>query len=72
MRIDDVSAQEDVSHAWQQFVKNGFLEGTHALRHRSGKTIPIRYKAKVFPDGCMVSRMEPLAAVEQPATAIAS
>ena len=72
MRIDDVSAQEDVSHAWQQFVKNGFLEGTHALRDRSGKTIPIRYKAKVFPDGCMVSRMEPLAAVEQPATAIAS
>jgi|GraSoiStandDraft_9_1057307.scaffolds.fasta_scaffold209790_2 CheY-like chemotaxis protein len=62
MRIDQVAATPDeVPERWRHFVNRGALEGEIVLRHRSGALVPVAYKAKLFPDGCMVSRMEPLA-----------
>jgi CheY-like chemotaxis protein len=61
MRIDQVAAApEEVPERWQHFVNRGALEGEIVLRHRSGALVPVTYKSKVFPDGCMVARMEPL------------
>ncbi len=61
MRIDQVAAApNEVPERWHRFLNRGALEGKIVLRHRSGALVPVSYQAKVFPDGCMVSRMEPL------------
>ncbi len=64
--IDDVSAEPiSVPDIFQNYVQKGRLEGTHVLQHRDGRRVPIRFRAFVFPDGCMASRMEPLAEEEK-------
>jgi len=62
MRIDDVvdGATAVTSPLFQQFVSDRRQTGTITLRHRSGKTVPVKYWSKVEPDGCMVARWEPV------------
>ena len=59
--IDDVvDLPELVPALWNIYVQNGYQEGTIHLRKRDGRLLPVAYRAKIFPDGCMLSRMEPL------------
>jgi PAS domain S-box-containing protein len=60
-RIEDVAAFATVRERFQNYVEVGQQEGYDTLRHRDGSLIPIRYRAKVFPDGCVASIIEPLA-----------
>jgi PAS domain S-box-containing protein len=61
MTIDEITAPDSapVPELFNEFVKEGFQEGSYVLRHRSGELIPMRYRAKVFPDGCMAAEWYP-------------
>lgn len=54
-----------VAELYSQFVKEGFQEGSYVLRHRSGRAIPMRYRAEVFADGCMAAEWYPFMEAEQ-------
>ncbi len=61
--IDDVTAPEirsTVNETFQKYVNAGGLSGQFLLLARDGRRIPIYYESKVFPDGCLVARWEPL------------
>ncbi len=61
--IDEVTAPEIVENVpaeFDQYVNQGSLKGEFVLLHRNGRRVPIRYEAKVFPDGCLVARWQPL------------
>jgi len=61
MRIDDVvEVPEVVPDLWESYVEKGYQEGTIQLKGRTGTRHRVRYRAKVFPDGCMLSRIEPM------------
>lgn len=63
MRIEEITApelHEDVPETFEQFTKQGTQAGYFTLIARNGQRIPIRYEARVFPDGCLVSRWDPL------------
>jgi len=63
MTIDDVAAPElrsNVPETFRQYVAEGGLEGQYCLLAKRGKRIPIHYQSKVYPDGCMVARWEPV------------
>ena len=63
MRIDDiVQVPERVPALWSHYVREGYQEGTITLRRRDGRLLHVEYRAKIFADGCMLSRMEPRAA----------
>ncbi len=61
-RIDDVSApdSESVQKQFQRYVKEKEQEGVFVLKHKNGRTVPIRYRALVLPDGCMAAQWEPI------------
>ena len=62
-RIDEITAPEIVETVptrFQQYVKQGSLQGEFVLIGRDGRRIPIWYDARVFPDGCLVARWERL------------
>ena len=50
----------DVQKQFEEFMRTGHMEGEFVLRHRSGKPIPIRYSARVQPDGCLISKWTPM------------
>ena len=61
--IDDIAAPElrpQVSETFREYVSQGELEGNYSLVAKDGSRIPIRYQAKVYPDGCYVARWKPL------------
>jgi PAS domain-containing protein len=59
--IDDVSFQSDqISKLFAEYLRRGQLDGEYVLRHQSGTPVPIRYRAFVFPDGCMAAIWEPI------------
>jgi PAS domain S-box-containing protein len=61
--IDEISAPElrsQVPETFRQYIAEGGLEGQYSVLSRDGRRIPIRYQAKVYPDGCRVARWEPL------------
>lgn len=62
LRIDDVvdGSTQVTAPLFQDFVASGEQAGTISLRHRSGKTVPVRYWSRVQPDGCMIARWEPI------------
>jgi len=63
LTIDDVAAPElrsNVPETFQLYVAEGGLEGQYCLLAKDGKRIPIHYQSKVYPDGCMVARWEPI------------
>jgi PAS domain S-box-containing protein len=61
-RIDDVSApdSDSVQRQFDQYVKDKEQEGVFVLKHKNGRTVPIRYLALVLPDGCMAAKWEPI------------
>lgn len=61
MTIDQITAPDSgpVAELFNEFVKEGFQEGSYVLRHRNGQQISMRYRAKVFPDGCMAAEWYP-------------
>jgi PAS domain S-box-containing protein len=61
-KIDDVTMPEtaDTPQLFQQYLADGTQTGTYVLRHRDGHAVPIRYRARVFDDGCMAAQWEPL------------
>lgn len=63
-RIDDVSApdSESVKKQFQRYMKDKEQEGVFILKHKNGRTVPIRYRALILPDGCMAAQWEPLEA----------
>src|ERR1700730_1870054 len=61
--IDDITAPElkgNVSENFQKYVNAGGLSGQFLLLACDGRRVPILYEAKVFPDGCLVARWEPV------------
>jgi len=61
--IDDIADPElraQVPETFGEYVKQGEMEGTYSLLGKDGSRIPIRYQAKVYPDGCYVARWKPL------------
>jgi PAS domain S-box-containing protein len=61
--IDEITApeiRESVPETFNQYVTQGGMEGTFALLSKDGRRIAIQYRARVFPDGCMVAQWEPL------------
>ncbi len=61
--IDEISAPElrsQVPETFRQYIAEGGLEGQYSVLSKDGRRIPIRYQAKVYPDGCRVARWEPL------------
>lgn len=62
MRIDDVAAPVEagkVAPLFERYVDEKRQDGTFLLKDSGGRLIPIRYHARVFPDGCMVARWDP-------------
>jgi PAS domain S-box-containing protein len=61
MTIDEITAPNSapVPERFNEFLKEGFQEGVYVLRHRNGQQISMRYRAKVFPDGCMAAEWYP-------------
>ncbi len=59
--IEDISHLDyrKVEHLFQTFLEDGGMTGDYVLRHRSGRPIAVKYEARVFEDGCMISRLEP-------------
>lgn len=65
MTIDDITPPElrlEVSGKFQQYVARGGLEGEYLLMAKDGRRVPIRYRSRVFPDGCLVAKWTPLPA----------
>jgi CheY-like chemotaxis protein len=63
MRIDDLAPPESVyavDPLFEQYLADKALSGEFVLMGRDGQRIPIRYYSRVFPDGCLVARWEPL------------
>lgn len=60
--IDEVSAPDmDVAGKFESYLRDGRQHGLFTLRHRNGHTLRVRYAAEVLHDGCMVSRLTPIA-----------
>jgi hypothetical protein len=62
LRIDDIVAGSTPIAAplFEDFVTQGVQAGKIILRHRSGRLVPVKYKAVVEPDGCTIAHWEPL------------
>jgi PAS domain S-box-containing protein len=63
MTIDDVTAPEmrlQVPDTFRQYIAQGGLEGEYTLLAKDGRNIRIQYESKVYPDGCLVARWEPI------------
>jgi hypothetical protein len=62
LRIDDIVAGSTPIAAplFEDFVTQGAQAGKIILRHRSGRQVPVKYKAVVEPDGCTIAHWEPL------------
>ena len=61
-QIEEISLErrpEEVEAQFQQFVKDGTMEGEFTLRRRSGEPIRIWYSARVQPDGCLMAVWRP-------------
>jgi PAS domain S-box-containing protein len=59
-QVTDPEVRETVPEAFQRYLSLGAMEGAFSLLAKDGRRIAIRYWARVFPDGCMVARWEPL------------
>ncbi len=61
LRIEDVTypGTANVPDQFQDYLHTGTQRGLFTLRHRDGSPIPIRYRAQVLADGCLVAEWEP-------------
>jgi PAS domain S-box-containing protein len=63
MRIDDLTAPDladQVTPLFDQYLEQKGLQGEFVLLAKNGERVPIRYSSRVFDDGCLVARWEPL------------
>ncbi|MFL6439652.1 MAG: PAS domain-containing protein [Terriglobales bacterium] len=61
-QIEEISLErrpKEVEAQFQEFVKDGTMEGEFTLRRRSGEPIRIWYSARVQPDGCLMAVWRP-------------
>jgi len=59
--IDDVSYRpENTPLLFQQYVKQGNMDGQYILRHKDGRPVFVEYSAHIFPDGCMAAVWVPI------------
>jgi PAS domain S-box-containing protein len=67
MFIDDVSVvgSEKVTEMFEEYRRDGAMEGEFTLRHRNGSQKRVRFRAKAYPDGCMVASWEPIGATDR-------
>ena len=59
----DALTHPSVSNApelFEQYLRDGFQEGNFVLKHKSGAAVPIRYRAKVLPDGSYAAEWFPI------------
>ena len=64
MRIDDLtypgSAKPELMFV--RYLRDGSQVGQYVLRHKAGQPVRVRYRARVLPDGCLVSELRKLPA----------
>ena len=62
LRIEDISVsdQGEVRRLFSKYLSDREQEGIFLLRHKDGHSVPIRYRSRVLPDGCMAAEWEPL------------
>jgi PAS domain S-box-containing protein len=62
LQIEDISIsdQSEVRQLFSQYLSDRQQEGVFLLRHKDGHPVPIRYRSRVLPDGCMAAEWEPL------------
>ncbi len=67
LRIEDVSIPptDEVQRRFSEYVKSGAQDGFFVLRHKEGHAVPIRYRSRVLPDGCMAAEWEPVEELPQ-------
>ena len=59
--IDDLSYHpERTAEIFEKYLKRGQQDGEYVLRHKSGRPVPIRYVAHIFPDGCIAAVWDPI------------
>lgn len=59
--IENISFDDrEVSKQFAEYLRRGKMAGEYVLRHKEGTPIPIRYRAFVFPDGCIAAVWEPI------------
>lgn len=61
--IDEIAAPEirdTVPEVFEQYVSQGGMDGNFALLSKDGRRVAIQYHARVFPDGALVARWQPL------------
>jgi len=59
--IDNISFHDDqISRLFMEYLQQGRMDGEYVLKHKSGTPVPIRYRAFVFPDGCLAAVWEPI------------
>jgi len=62
MQIEEISEAPapEVQEMFVKYLRKGKDAGLYTLKKSNGKKIPIRYKAKVMKDGCMVAQWKVL------------
>ena len=62
MQIEEISEApaSEVQQMFAKYLRQGKDAGLYTLKKSNGKKIPIRYKAKVMKDGCMVAQWKVL------------
>ena len=62
MNIDALShpSVSNTPELFEQYVRDGFQEGNFVLQHKSGAAVPIRYRARVLPDGSFAAEWFPI------------
>jgi PAS domain S-box-containing protein len=59
--VEEISYKmENVPQVFEQFVKQGAMEGDFILQHQDGTAIPIHYRAITCADGCHASVLTPI------------
>ncbi|HXM95932.1 MAG TPA: response regulator [Candidatus Dormibacteraeota bacterium] len=60
-RVDELSYfAENVPTLFERYQQAGTLARNGVLKHKSGRPVPVRYRAWAFPDGCLAAVFEPL------------
>ena len=64
--IEDVSFDfDEVAPLFTTYLHSGAQEGDYILRHKTGDPVYVKYRAWVFPDGCLAATWQPAESWEQ-------
>jgi len=61
MTVDEVTypGTAPTAEMFAQFMREGSMEGAYVLQKSGGQKLPIHFKARVLPDGCLLSEWVP-------------